>query len=76
MPEKGKRFAHSAGTKIKSIDQFSETFTMGLESERGAIRSFLGAFFTLLMLVVIAAYAIQKTDILVNKKDFDIFSTV
>ena len=74
--EKVKQFARSAGSKILSIDQFSETFTMGLESGRGSIRTCMGTFFTLIVSTLVVSYALQKTDILINKKDFDIFSTV
>ena len=40
------------------------------------INSFFGGIFSLLLLILVILYCIQKADVLISKKDVDILSTI
>ena len=60
---------------VQSIDQFGESFRMKLDKHRHSVNSTIGSFFSFIMFVVVAAYAYQKTDVWLEKKDVDIMSS-
>ena len=49
---------------------------MGLDRHNHSAQSYLGAFLSLLILVSTSAYAVQKLDILLAKKDVDVLAAV
>ena len=48
---------------------------MNLDGGQPDIRSFMGAFCSILLFAIVLVYAYQKTEILINKKNVDIFTT-
>ena len=63
--------------KLLSMDQFSESFAMGLDKKgQKAQMSYAGSIFSLLLLGVTIAYSLLKINNLVEKKAVDIISTV
>ena len=65
-----------AGDLFLSIDQFSENFTMKLDGENDQVRTFMGSLCSIVLLTVVLAYAYQKVDVYINKRDVDIMTSV
>ena len=55
--------------KTKSTDFFGEGFHMRLDGESIELNSWGGAICSLLLIVILMAYAFQKIEILVHKED-------
>ena len=49
---------------------------MKLDAGVEALPSKAGFIFSLILLIVVTGYAVQKTDILINRKDIDIMSVI
>ena len=62
--------------KVMSYDQFGEVYQMKLDGGRATLPSCCGLLSTLLTVVIISLYAFQKYDVLVNRKDVNVLSTV
>lgn len=68
----------SVGTvskKFLNLDSFGEKFSMKLEAEQEMLPTWAGSLSTIIMFLAVAAYSYLKTDILINKKGFDIFQS-
>ena len=63
-------------SKLKDQDQFGETFHMKLDGASDDLRSILGALCSLVLFLIVLGFAYLKADVLINKKDVDILSTV
>ena len=61
---------------IKNRDDYGEGFHMKLDDGDDVKTSFLGGICSLILLIVVIMYAYLKGDVLINKKDVDILSTV
>ena len=59
-----------------AYDQFSQSFTIGLDEGKSAIPSPMGSLCTLLLLVFLIVAAVYKVTILEGKKAIDILSVV
>ena len=59
---------------IKSQDGFGEGFSMTLD-QGDQVRTIMGTFCSLFLLLITLAYAYQKLDVLLQKKDVDVLST-
>lgn len=57
-----------------SKDQFGHSFQIKLDADVDALPSAAGVFFTILLIIIVGCYGVQKFEILVNKKDADIMS--
>ena len=64
------------GVTLQNRDQFGEGFHMKLDEGTSVVQTKLGACYTLIVIFLVAAYAMQKTEILINRKDIDVLSTV
>ena len=73
---KNSKVLQKAGDLILSIDQFSETFSMKLDGESNEVRTFMGSLCSIVLLLVVLAYAYQKVDVYINKRDVDIMTSV
>ena len=60
----------------KSQDHFGERFKMKLDSGNYELTSYAGLLITIITSMTIASYAYQKADVLGNRKDVDVLSTV
>ena len=49
---------------------------MKIDKERAFVQTSMGTFFTIIIYIVITAYAYQKTDVWIAKKDVDIIASV
>ena len=49
---------------------------MKLDEGKSVVKSFCGSFCTIFLFTILLAYATQKIDILINRKNVDILSTV
>ena len=49
---------------------------MKLDAGVEALPSIAGVFFTILLTLMVLGYAVQKTDVLVNRRDSDIMSVI
>lgn len=68
-----KNSAKLVSNKMLSFDSFGEKFDMKLEADQEMLPTWAGAISTFAMFLAVAAYTYLKTDILINKKGFDIF---
>lgn len=65
------------GQKLLEFDTMGETFSMRLDSKGShSFATGTGTFFSLLLLILTAAYGFNKIEILVRRKDVDILSTI
>ena len=76
-PEKATTFGSKLQEKFFVLDQFGESFAMGLDKNgKKAQMSYAGSIFSLLLLGVTVAYSFLKINNLIEKKEVDIMSTV
>ena len=62
--------------KVLDQDQFSQQFRMNIHEEFAALPSYPGVFFSLILFIILFGYFVQKTDILLNRRDVDVMSAV
>jgi len=58
------------------MDQFGQGFSMRLDGPQSQVSTLLGTLCTLMLAIIVLAYAYQKMDVLMNRKSVDILSTV
>lgn len=75
MRKNCKSVGNTIDNKLKSQDQFGETFNMKLDAGSDDVRSILGALCSLILFIIVLGFAYLKADVLINKKDVDILST-
>ena len=63
-------------SKVKGLDKFGEQFRMRLDAGNEDLRSIVGSIMSFILILVVMIYAYLKADVLVNKKDIDILSTI
>ena len=63
-------------SKVKSKDQFGETYHMRIDANAVALNSWMGSLFSLILLGVMIIFTYLKADVLIQKKDVDVLSTV
>ena len=61
---------------FSSVDLFGDRFSMHLDKGQSELKSILGAFFSMFVIVVMLLYTNLKLDVLINKKDIDVLSVV
>ena len=61
---------------VSSQDMFGESFTMKLESDSDSIKTVFGSLCSIILLMVTLFYAYLKLDVLMEKKDVNVLSTV
>ena len=49
---------------------------MKLDGGQSHLKSWMGSLCTLIILIVVIAYSVQKMDVLINKKDVNVLSTI
>ena len=49
---------------------------MKLDKNKNSVQTCMGSFLTLLIYIIVGAYAYQKIDVWVNKKDVEIMSSI
>ena len=64
------------GNKIRSQDQFGESFHMKLKDGEDVVQTWMGSFCSIFLMAVIILYTIQKVDVLMEKKDVDILTSL
>ena len=62
--------------RMLSYDQFGQPYKMQIDESRSALPSKMGSFFSILLLIVLVAYAGYKVFILEGKKKIDIIQAV
>ena len=62
--------------KLKDQDQFGEGFRMKLDASSDDVRTYTGSLCSLLLAFIVLMYTYLKFDVLINKKDVDILSTI
>ena len=62
--------------KVLDQDQFSQQFRMKIHEEFAALPSPSGLVFTLILFIILFGYFVQKTDILLNRRDVDVMLAV
>ena len=67
--KKGSRKKISLSQTVKSLDQFGQEFRMKLPEGASSLQSLTGSVFSILLLVLISAYAFQKYIVLIDRKD-------
>ena len=55
----------SARTTIEKVDQFGEHFTMKLDKDKNRVTSLMGVCASLIVLIVVVAYAYIKVDVFI-----------
>ena len=60
---KRSRCGSSTRSTIERVDQFGEHFTMKLDKDKNEVASLMGAFASLLVMVVVIAYTYIKIDV-------------
>ena len=61
---------------VKKRYWFGDSFHMKLDEGDDTKNTFIGGLFSLILSAVVIMFAFQKGDVLVNKKDVDILSTI
>lgn len=64
------------GNSFKSKDLFSERFRMKLDDGEGSVSTYSGALCSIFIVTLVLLYSYLKTDVLVNRKDVDVLSTI
>lgn len=59
---------------LKSQDAYGQDYVIGLDGENYVAQSLFGSFCSLFVFITTFLYAVQKTDVLIAKKDVDILS--
>lgn len=59
---------------IKEVDIFGESFTMKLEGNKSAYRSYMGAFCSFIVFIFLAAFTITKLQTLLLIEEVDVMS--
>ena len=71
-----RKIARKISNGLKTQDNFGEAFHMKLDNGANDLKSIMGSLCSLIVLLFVVAYAGQKMEILLNKKDVDVLSTV
>ena len=61
---------------VKGQDQFGDVFRMRIDKSNKETTSIVGGICSVLLTLMIITYGYLKSDVLINKKDVDILSTV
>ena len=64
------------GNKLKDQDLFGQKFRMKLDAGKDDLRSIIGSLCSLILISVLCMFAVLKFEVLINKKDVDIMSTI
>lgn len=68
------RFVNCAGRNFFMLDQFGETFTMKIDDTNTEIKSSMGAFCSIILILVVSSFMYQKVDIWLQREDVDVWS--
>ena len=66
------RFVNCAGRNFFMLDQFGETFTMKIDDTNTEIKSSMGAFCSIILILVVSSFMYQKVDIWLQREDVDV----
>ena len=62
-------------TQLVSHDSFGQSFRMKFKDGNDAVPTVSGLIGSILLMIILILYTMQKVEILINKKDAKIFST-
>ena len=60
--------------KSKDFDVFGQEFSMSIEHGQSGVNSYIGTFFTLVLITITGFYSYHKTTILLRRRDTDVFT--
>lgn len=64
----------SAELSLQSVDQFGKRFSMIIDKSTSVQQTTMGALCSLMMLIIVTAYFVQKCEVWYSKKDVDLLS--
>ena len=64
------------GKKLRSFDKFGQHFNLKLDQGQDTLPSKMGAFFTIMLGVILLGFTYYKYDIMQTRKDVDILSAI
>ena len=62
--------------KLRDQDMFGQQFRMKLDAGSDDLRSIVGSLCSFILIILVCMFTYLKIDVLVNKKDVDIMSTI
>ena len=64
------------GASIRKQDKFSEGFQMKLADGENSVPTWMGTLCSIILLIVIILYTVQKIEVLLTKKDVDVLTAI